>query len=502
MTTLPPERSPVIVGVGDVIDKVKDPSQARHPLQLLDAVLRAADADAGGGWLERVDSIDIVNLMSWSYDDLPGQLCEAIGRPRGIRAVHGPVGGEAPLRHLQELALRIMAGESTVGVVCGAEALGAVMRAAAARTVLPWPPKDSQPAPPRAHPTPPEGLKYGLRMPVDVYPLYENACRARWRQGFDEAQDESAFLWSEFSRVAAENPYAWIREAQDPERIRTPGPDNRPIAWPYGKLMVANNAVNQGAAVIVTSLGAARAAGIPDDRLVFVWDGCGADEPRSILARDVYWRSPVQETVLTRTLARNGLERAGLTELYSCFPCVPKMARRILGLGPEAGPFTVAGGLTFFGAPANAYMVHAATAMVRALRDGRGATGLLYGQGEFVTKHHALVLGRGAPPDGVATGPHSVQPQADAARGPVPALHEGYEGAGTVETYTVFFDRDGGPKQGVVIGLNGAGERFVARIPGDAAATLARFTDPGREPVGSAGTAIRAGDGLCDWHAA
>ena len=56
-------------------------------------------------------------------------------------------------------------------------------------------------------------------------------------------------------------------------------------------------------------------------------------------------------------------------ELYSCFPCVPKMARRTLGLGPDVQP-TVTGGLTFFGAPLNTYMTHAACAMVRSLRDG------------------------------------------------------------------------------------------------------------------------------------
>ena len=74
-------------------------------------------------------------------------------------------------------------------------------------------------------------------------------------------------------------------------------------------------------------------------------------------------------------------------ELYSCFPCVPKMARRTLGLGPDVQP-TVTGGLTFFGAPLNTYMTHAACAMVRKLRNG-GKLGLLYGQGGFVTKHHA-----------------------------------------------------------------------------------------------------------------
>ena len=81
-------------------------------------------------------------------------------------------------------------------------------------------------------------------------------------------------------------------------------------------------------------------------------------------------------------------------ELYSCFPCVPKMARRTLGLGDDVQP-TVTGGLTFFGAPLNTYMTHAACAMVRKLRNG-ARLGLLYGQGGFVTKHHALVLSRQA----------------------------------------------------------------------------------------------------------
>src|SRR5438477_5586120 len=41
-------------------------------------------------------------------------------------------------------------------------------------------------------------------------------------------------------------------------------------------------------------------------------------------------------------------------------------------------------------APLNTYMTHAACAMVRKLRSG-AKLGLLYGQGGFVTKHHALV---------------------------------------------------------------------------------------------------------------
>jgi hypothetical protein len=147
-------------------------------------------------------------------------------------------------------------------------------------------------------------------------------------------------------------------------------------------------------------------------------------------------------------------------------------------------------------------MVHATTAMVRALRAEPSKPGLLYGQGEFVTKHHALVLAATPPPAGVATSDYSVQAQADVAREPAPVLRDGYEGAGTIETYTVFFDRDGRPQKGVVIGRNAASERYLARVPRNDSATLAFLTDPAIEPVGTTGRTVKAEDGLVDWQRA
>ena len=64
-------------------------------------------------------------------------------------------------------------------------------------------------------------------------------------------------------RVAAENPNSWLKKHFSPDEITTPTPDNRLIAWPYTKLMVANPTVNMGGAILMTSLAKARAAGIP-----------------------------------------------------------------------------------------------------------------------------------------------------------------------------------------------------------------------------------------------
>jgi len=99
-------------------------------------------------------------------------------------------------------------------------------------------------------------------------------------------------------------------------------------------------------------------------------------------------------------------------------------------LGADVQP-TVNGGLTFFGAPLNTYMTHAACAMVRKLRDG-AKLGLLYGQGGFVTKHHGLVLSRRAPGHAISQDT-SVQAEADKNRGVAPPFVTEADGRGRKE---------------------------------------------------------------------
>jgi acetyl-CoA C-acetyltransferase len=184
-------------------------------------------------------------------------------------------------------------------------------------------------------------------------------------------------------------------------------------------------------------------------------------------------------------------------ELYSCFPCVPKMARRTLGLGRDVQP-TVTGGLTFFGAPLNTYMTHAACAMVRKLRAG-ARLGLLYGQGGFVTKHHGLVLSRQAPPHALAQD-SSVQAEANRNKGAVPEFVTEASGRGKVESFTVLYGRGGEVEHGVVMLRTAADARALARVPADDGATLAHLLDMDRTPVGSLGDIVAADDGVLEWR--
>ncbi len=491
------DRIPVIIGTGEINDRPAIDSEGLSSPELMAQALERADAEAGGGWLARIEMLDIVNQISWPVEDLPGTVVQRLGIAPAHLAT-GSVSGEAPVRYLNEAANRIARGECRVAAVTGGEAL----RTAAARSragAADKPSKEMLRARAEAAASPLR-LRYGLLTPTDIYPLYEAGTRARWGQSFAEAQAESARIWADFSAVAADNPAAWIRRTHTPDEIATASPENRPIAHPYTKLMVANSAVNQGAALILTSLAAARAAGLPDERLIYVWAGAGAKEPSDFLHRDGFDHSAAMEAVLDETLARNGLETEQLdhVELYSCFPCVPKMARRIIDW-PETKPASMIGGLTFAGGPIANYMSHAAAGMVHRLRAG-GRFGLLYGNGGYVTGNHALILSREPPPAELLAREHDVQGLADARRRSIPPLLETYEGPGTIESCTVLYGRDAAPRQGVVIGRTPAGERFVARVRPDDDATIGLLLSQRGEPVGSAGYARTNPDGLVEWR--
>jgi acetyl-CoA C-acetyltransferase len=496
------DRIPVIVGVGEITDRPKEIAAGLEPLTLLEQALKRAEADSGGKLLGEISSLDIVNFLSWRYRDPEKQLADRLGiKPQ--HAYYGPVGGESPIRYLHEAAQRIARGDCSVAAVCGAEAQSSATKAERAGVKLPWTPFAHDVEEPKrgAAFQKPMAVKLGVFRPVTVYPFYEAATSAHWGQTPREAMAESGSLWSTYSNVASQNPNAWLKRSFTSDEITTPTPDNRLIAWPYTKLMVANPTVNMGGAVLLTSLAKARAAGVAEDRLVHIWGGASAEEPRDYLIRDQFFESHPQNAVLKAVMNLVGGDGKAFDaiELYSCFPCVPKMARRTLGLGPDVQP-TVTGGLTFFGAPLNTYMTHAACAMVRKLRNG-AKLGLLYGQGGFVTKHHALVLSR-QPPQAPLAQDASVQSEADRHRGAVPEFVTEAKGRGAVESFTVIYGRHGEVEHGVVMLRTKDNARALARAPAQDNATLAHLLDMDRTPVGSSGDIVSADDGVLEWRVA
>jgi acetyl-CoA C-acetyltransferase len=494
------ERIAVIIGVGQINDRPTDPEQGLDSLDLMVAAMNLADADARGGWLSRLDSLAVVDQISFrDLGDVTGPLAERIGAKPALCYKTPMASGDSPILLLNEAANRIAAGEIKVAAIVGGEALRTAAQRAAAVA------GDDASAHNVTRETttqraPSYRQRYGLVAPVDIYPLYENGSRAAYGQSLADAQAESGEIWSLFSKVAAENPGAWIRKPLTAKAIVQPSTDNRPIAFPYNKLMVANSSVNQGAGFIVTSLADARAHGIAEDSLIYVGRGASAHEAADFLKRDRYDRTPAMEVSLRRALMLNGVtvDDLDFVELYSCFPCVPKMARRVIGW-PVEKPASVFGGLTFGGGPIGNYMSHAVVSLVLKLREA-GTNGLLFANGGLATHNHTIVLSR--QPFAAGGLPHDFdfQAEADLARGPIPPHMENYTGPGEIETYTVLYERNGQPRFGVIVGRNPDGARFLAKVLPTDANGIAYLTDGKIEPVGKQGQAIVGLDGDILWR--
>src|SRR6185503_8777405 len=296
---IPEDRIPVIVGVGEIVDRPKEITDGLEPLTLLEQALKRAEADSGAKLLGELGSLDVVNFLSWRYRDPEKQLAERLGATPA-HCYYGPVGGESPIRYIHEAAQRIARGECSVAAVCGAEAQSTATKAERGGITLPWTPFAHDVEEPKRGAVfqKPMAVKLGVFRPITVYPLYEAATSAHWGQTPREALSESGQLWSTYSSVASQNPNSWLKKRFAPDEITTPTPENRLIAWPYTKLMVANPTVNMGGALLMTSLAKARAAGIPEDRLIYAWGGASAEEQRDYLIRDQFIQSHPQNAVL------------------------------------------------------------------------------------------------------------------------------------------------------------------------------------------------------------
>lgn len=487
-----PARVPVIVGVGELADRPAEPAAGRAPLELMAAALGLAEADAGARLLPDLDSLAVMQAASWPVARPAARLAARLGlAPAAL--LDAPVGGEQPLRALQAAADAIAAGRSGVAAVAGAEAAHSAAAARRLGLALPWMAEPPLPAPRAADAQPAFVRALGLDRPLPAYALYENALPAARGTTPAAEQAASARLWQACAAVAATRPAAWLRDAPTAERIAAAGAGNRRVAWPYTKLMTANPAVNQGAAVLLTSLARARAAGLDEARLIHLHGGAAAREPDSLLARDGYGRSVAQAAVLRAARALAGERAFDLLELYSCFPCVPKLALEALGL-PAATRVTVAGGLTFFGAPLNGYMLHATVAMTQRLRAAPGALGLLYGQGGWLTAHRALLL---STTPAAPTPALELQDAVRAGYGAVPPNDQAWRGPARLESFTLLYGPDGAVERGLALCRAGAA-RVLARVQGrDSLAALAQFD---RSPVGEAGRLRDGADGQPEWH--
>jgi acetyl-CoA C-acetyltransferase len=491
-------RTPILVGAGQLTQRDVAPAAALEPLAMMEVVARRAADDAGGGraLLDRVDSLAVVNVFCWPYGNPPRLLAERLGL-HPAEELYTTVGGNTPQWLVNRTAARIADGRVRVALLAGAEAVRTVLRARKARHQLDW--ASGGEGTPTVIGDARDGtseaeVAHGFMLPTQIYPLFENALRARAGRSIPEHQRMLGQLSARLSAVAVENPEAWFRDARTADEIATVSSSNRMIAFPYPKLMNAIIEVDQAAAVLMTSAAEARALGIPRERWIHVW-GTGEAHDRWFVSERVdYASSPAIRDAAGQALAAAGIgiERVDLLDVYSCFPAAVQIGRDELGIAPDdPRPLTVTGGLPYFGGPGNNYSMHAIAEMMSRLRARPGTIGLVTALGWYITKH-AVGVYCSDPKDGpfVRADPAPRQAALDAQ--PAPALAREPSGAATVETYTVLFDRDGAPLRGLTIGRLDDGRRFLASFPDDRG-LLAALTS--HEGVGVRGRATTV-DGI------
>lgn len=471
MTTIDP-RTPVVVGVGQISQKVA-PELADPPLSLLEGAVRAAadDAGASGRLLDVVDTVAVVEITSWPYPDPGAFLARRMGmEPR--RTVVSTTGGNSPQLLVNELAADITRGTADVVVIGGAEAIHTRWRARREpRVQLDWESGDDGPCghvvgDDRSGVSDYEAAHQVLA-PTQVYPLFEAALRAAAGRGVDDHQLHVSELWSTFASVAATNPHAWTRTPFTADEIREVTPDNRMVCFPYPKRMCANIDVDQGAALLLCSYEAARAARVPDDLMVFLHAGADAHDHWFVTERESLAESPAIRAVTLGALgaAGIGVDDVARFDLYSCFPSAVQLGMGALGLaGPSGGddrPLTVTGGLGFAGGPVNNYVTHGIARMVEACREDPESYGLTTALGWYATKHSAGVWSTRPPVAGFRrVPPAETQAAVDALprREPAGCLDTSM----TVEASSVLFERDGSPYLAIVAGLTPDGRRALA----------------------------------------
>ncbi|MGH0030950.1 MAG: acetyl-CoA acetyltransferase [Myxococcota bacterium] len=451
---------PVVVGVGQVLQRGDDPAAAKEPLALMVEALERAGADAGAPDLPaRADAVYVVR-GAWGYGDAGRAVAQRLGGSPA-ETVGTPYGGNFAQACVVDAARQIAAGRRRIALVVGAEngrTVGQAQRQGVelVESEAPGAP-DRQIAPdlPIFHDA---ELARGMNSASDIFAVIDSAIRHARGESLAEQTRRVSRLWAGFNAVARDNPDAWLREPKSAEQIAAAGLDNPMISSPYTRLMNANARVDMAAGLVVCALSVAREAGVPDEKIVHLHAASEANDSLYLSERLELHRSPAIRIAGQRVLDLAGTTPEGIAhwDLYSCFPSTVQVAADELRV-PEGRALTVTGGLTFGGGPLNSYTLHAVARMALVMRADRGALGLVHGNGGWLAKQSLAVYGTAPPEHGF----RYAKPQAEVDALPLRRARVDFEGPVTIEAYTVAH-RKGSPARAIAACLTDDGSRTWA----------------------------------------
>ena len=435
-----PERTPVLVGVGQILNRIEGLDDALEPLEMMWQATRAAARDCGiEGHLPQVQSVRVIRGI-WPYQNPAAALAQRMGAV-GAETVGTLIGGNQNQAMINETSLEVLHNGLDLVLITGAENGNSSSKARRNGIPLQYSEARGKYDKVVGAEQQPEHHQYevakGINRAIQVYPMYDNAIRHHRGESMDAHITRVSELWSRFNDVAQTNPNAWVHHNMTAEEIRTPSTSNRPISFPYTKFMNANMSVNMGASLLMASAKKANELGIPREKWVYPLAGVKGYDHFSASVREEFYTSPGIRRVGQKLLEMTDTEVDDLNyvDLYSCFPSAVQVAAAEYGLSEER-PLTVTGGLTFGGGPLNNYVMHSIARTVELLRETPTGKGLVTANGGNIYKHvHGLY---GSEPPARPFGFASVQDEIDTL--PSRTVLDSYSGDGWIEGYTVMYD--------------------------------------------------------------
>ncbi len=460
MTAINPN-TPVLVGVGLVMQHEDDPLKAKEPIALMIDAAKAAGADAGSAEaLTGVERI-LVPVGRWRYRN-PGKLIgDAIGAPDATSISALP--GVSQQTIISDACTQIAQGEITKALVVGGEAGHRLLRARIEGVKV----EDTESTDladivlkPHEEMLPDYEKNTGLgQMPVGYYAIIDSALRHERGRGVDEHRDYLASLYSRFSDVAANNPQAWSRQHVDSDFIREHSGKNSMLAFPYTKLHNSQWNIDQGSALLFCSAGEAERLGVPRENWVFPQVFTEANHMVNLTARNQLHRCLGAEAA-----GRAAFEAASKTpedldflELYSCFPVAVEAYAREAGI-PEGIDWSFTGAMPFAGGPFNSFVLHTTAQLAEHIRSKPGSLGMVTTVSGVLTKQGFALWGADPNPNGYQF--IDVTPQVEAVANPKEVVPD-YGGPATIAGYTVMYERKE-PHRGVAVVDLPDGRRSIA----------------------------------------
>jgi acetyl-CoA C-acetyltransferase len=461
------KNNPVIIGAAQFTQR-KDTPQPLDPLSLMVKTGQKAIEDTHSKKIANfIDTIYMVNISSWSYEDAPDELGKRLNiTPKEKVIVPDPL-GQSPQMLVNRAAKTISSGEHRCVLVTGGEALYSIVKKFKRVRPQYWPErKDPKYVNGERVVIQEIDKKYGLWFASLSYAIFETALRASSQRTVEEHKKYIGELFERFSKVASKSPLSWTQEQFSAEEITTPSLENRRVVYPYTKRMCANNFVDQAGTIIISSEEIAELLNIDKKQWVYIMGGA---DFRNI--NEIYRRPRLDESPAIREGSRLALEQAGLSlndidkfDLYSCFPSIVEITMNEIGI-KEDDPrdLTITGGLPYFGAPLSNYSLHAIVNTVDLIRANPSLKVMVVANGGFNTKQ-SIGIYSSKPPKIPWGARDDSKIQNSILEKELPEPVEKASGKLIVEGYSIIYERSGQPKRGVVIGTLENGRRSIAIV--------------------------------------